>query len=81
VLHSLIRVVFAPLITAIILFTHVREIECFMIKLGELLIERGKLSGRDMERTLLAKTGTGVLFGQALVKSGLVPGQRRAEHA
>ncbi|MFL3655731.1 MAG: hypothetical protein ACJ04P_11705 [Halioglobus sp.] len=52
-----------------------------MTKLGELLLEQSKLFGRDMERTLLAKTGTGALFGQALVKLGLVPGQRSAEYA
>lgn len=73
--------VFAPLITAIIFSTHVREIEWFMTKLGELLLEQSKLFGRDKERTLLAKTGTGALFGQALVKLGLVPGQRSAEYA
>ncbi|MEM9255515.1 MAG: ATPase, T2SS/T4P/T4SS family [Pseudomonadota bacterium] len=43
-----------------------------MKKLGELLVEQGKLSERDVERTLLAQTEMGGLFGQVLVKLGLV---------
>ncbi|MEJ6541282.1 MAG: ATPase, T2SS/T4P/T4SS family [Halioglobus sp.] len=43
-----------------------------MKKLGELLTEQGKLSERDVERTLLAQIEMGDLFGQVLVKLGLV---------
>jgi general secretion pathway protein E len=43
-----------------------------MKKLGELLIEQGKLSERDVERALLAQVEMGDLFGQVLVKLGLV---------
>jgi general secretion pathway protein E len=46
-----------------------------MKKLGELLIEQGKLSERDVERTLLAQVEMGDLFGQVLVKLGLVSEQ------
>ncbi|MEZ7952991.1 MAG: type II secretion system protein GspE, partial [Halioglobus sp.] len=46
-----------------------------MKKLGELLIEQGKLSERDVERTLLAQIEMGDLFGQVLVKLGLVSDQ------
>src|SRR6188474_2776195 len=46
-----------------------------MKKLGELLIEQGKLSERDVERTLLAQSEMGGLFGQVLVKLGLVSEQ------
>ena len=46
-----------------------------MKKLGELLIERGELSERDVERTLLAQIEMGDLFGQVLVKLGLVSDQ------
>ncbi len=42
------------------------------MKLGELLIEQGKISGRDLERTLVAQTEMGGLFGQVLVKLGVV---------
>ncbi|MEH6581975.1 MAG: ATPase, T2SS/T4P/T4SS family [Halioglobus sp.] len=43
-----------------------------MKKIGELLVEQGKISERDVERTLLAQTEMGGLFGQVLVKLGLV---------
>jgi general secretion pathway protein E len=46
-----------------------------MKKLGELLVEQGKLSDRDVERTLLAQKEMGDLFGQVLVKLGLVSEQ------
>lgn len=46
-----------------------------MKKLGELLVEQGKLSERDVERTLLAQTEMGDMFGQVLVKLGLVSEQ------
>ena len=46
-----------------------------MKKLGQLLIEQGKLSERDVERTLLAQIEMGDLFGQVLVKLGLVSDQ------
>lgn len=46
-----------------------------MKKLGELLVEQGKLSERDVERTLLAQVEMGDLFGQVLVKLGLVSEQ------
>ena len=43
-----------------------------MQKLGEMLIAQGKLSARDVERTLLAQAEMGDLFGRVLVKLGLV---------
>ena len=43
-----------------------------MKKIGELLVEQGKISERDLERTLLAQTEMGGVFGQVLVKLGLV---------
>lgn len=43
-----------------------------MKKLGELLVEQQKLSERDVERALLAQSEMGGLFGQVLVKLGLV---------
>ncbi len=46
-----------------------------MKKLGELLVEQGKISERDVERTLLAQSEMGDLFGQVLVKLGLVSEQ------
>jgi general secretion pathway protein E len=46
-----------------------------MKKLGELLVEQGKISERDVERTLLAQTEMGDMFGQVLVKLGLVSEQ------
>jgi general secretion pathway protein E len=45
------------------------------MKLGELLVEQGKLSERDVERTLLAQAEMGDRFGQVLVKLGLVSEQ------
>ena len=50
-----------------------------MKKLGELLTEQGKLSERDVERTLLAQAEMGGLFGQVLVKLGLVSEQDLAQ--
>ncbi|MDP5052486.1 MAG: ATPase, T2SS/T4P/T4SS family, partial [Congregibacter sp.] len=41
-------------------------------KLGEILIAQGKLSARDVERSLLAQAEMGDLFGRVLVKLGLV---------
>ena len=46
-----------------------------MKKLGELLVEQGKISERDVERTLLAQAEMGDLFGRVLVKLGLVSEQ------
>ena len=46
-----------------------------MKKLGELLVEQGKISERDVERALLAQAEMGDLFGQVLVKLGLVSEQ------
>ena len=43
-----------------------------MRKIGELLVEQGKISERDVERTLLAQAEMGGVFGQVLVKLGLV---------
>ena len=43
-----------------------------MKKIGELLVQQGKISERDVERTLLAQTEMGGVFGQVLVKLGLV---------
>ncbi len=41
-------------------------------KLGEILIGKGRLSARDVERALLAQAEMGDLFGRVLVKLGLV---------
>ena len=65
----------APLFLAIIFSAYLREIRWFMKKLGELLIEQGELSERDVERTLPAQIEMGDLFGQVLVKLGLVSDQ------
>tara|TARA_R110002110_G_scaffold415765_2_gene655205 strand:- start:56296 stop:58038 length:1743 start_codon:yes stop_codon:yes gene_type:complete len=46
-----------------------------MKKLGELLVEQGKISERDVERALLAQSEMGDRFGQVLVKLGLVSEQ------
>jgi len=46
-----------------------------MSKLGEVLIQQGKISERDVERTLLAQGEMGGRFGQVLVKLGLVSDQ------
>jgi general secretion pathway protein E len=46
-----------------------------MKKIGELLVEQGKLSERDVERALLAQREMGDMFGQVLVKLGLVSEQ------
>ncbi len=43
-----------------------------MIRIGELLVQQGKISERDVERTLLAQSEMGDRFGQVLVKLGLV---------
>jgi general secretion pathway protein E len=43
-----------------------------MKKLGELLVEQGKLSERDVERALLAQQEMGGMIGQVLIKLGLV---------
>ena len=43
-----------------------------MEKIGDILIAQGKLSARDVERTLLAQSEMGDLFGRVLVKLGLV---------
>jgi hypothetical protein len=47
--------------------TLLHDIERLMKKLGELLTERGKLSERDVERTLLVQVEMGDLFGQVPV--------------
>ena len=44
-------------------------------KIGELLVEQEKISERDVERTLLAQSEMGGMFGQVLVKLGLVSEQ------
>jgi general secretion pathway protein E len=49
-----------------------------MKKLGELLVEQGKISERDVERALLAQSEMGDMFGQVLVKLGLVSEQDAA---
>ena len=46
-----------------------------MKKIGEILIERGKVSERDVERALLAQAEMGDLLGRVLVKLGLVSEQ------
>ena len=43
-----------------------------MKKIGEILVEQGKLSERDVERALLAQNEMGEKFGQVLIKLGLV---------
>ncbi len=43
-----------------------------MKKIGEMLVEQGKVSERDVERTLLAQSEMGDMFGQVLIKLGLV---------
>ena len=43
-----------------------------MKKIGEILIESGKVSERDIERALLAQREMGEMIGQVLVKLGLV---------
>ncbi|QFU76712.1 type II secretion system protein GspE [Halioglobus maricola] len=43
-----------------------------MKKIGEMLVEQGKLSERDVERALLAQGEMGDMFGQVLIKLGLV---------
>ena len=43
-----------------------------MKKIGELLIEAGKVSERDIERALLAQQEMGDRLGQVLIKLGLV---------
>ncbi len=42
------------------------------MKLGEYLVESGKITPRDVERALVARAEMGGLFGQILVKLGLV---------
>lgn len=42
------------------------------MKLGELLVEQSKITNRDIERALVAKAEMGGMFGQVLVKLGLV---------
>lgn len=42
------------------------------MKLGEFLIEQGKITQRDVERALVARDEMGGKFGQILVKLGLV---------
>ena len=46
-----------------------------MTKIGDLLVEQGKISERDVERTLLAQGEMGGMFCQVLVKLGLVSEQ------
>ena len=43
-----------------------------MVKLGEMLVEQAKITTRDLERTLVAQAEMGGLFGQVLIKLGLV---------
>ena len=42
------------------------------MKLGELLVSQNKVTNRDIERAFLAQSEMGGLFGQVLVKLGLV---------
>jgi general secretion pathway protein E len=42
------------------------------MRLGEYLVEQGKITHRDVERALVARAEMGGLFGQILVKLGLV---------
>lgn len=42
------------------------------MKLGEFLVESGKITHRDVERALVARAEMGGMFGQILVKLGLV---------
>jgi len=42
------------------------------MKLGEYLVENGKITLRDVERALVAQAEMGGMFGQVLVKLGLV---------
>ncbi len=42
------------------------------MKLGEYLVESGKITHRDVERALVARAEMGGMFGQILVKLGLV---------
>jgi len=42
------------------------------MKLGERLVEKGKINARDVERALVAQAEMGGMFGQVLVKLGLV---------
>jgi general secretion pathway protein E len=42
------------------------------MKLGEFLVEGGKITSRDVERALIAQAEMGGMFGQVLVKLGLV---------
>ncbi len=42
------------------------------MKLGEYLVERNKVTARDIERALIAQSEMGGLFGQVLVQLGLV---------
>jgi len=46
-----------------------------MKKIGELLVEQGKISERDVERALLGQAEMGGMFGQVMVKLGLVSEQ------
>ena len=48
------------------------EIEVSMKKIGEILIEAGKVSERDIDRALLAQREMGERIGQVLIKLGLV---------
>ena len=43
-----------------------------MKKIGDILIESGKVSERDIERAMLAQREMGERIGQVLVKLGLV---------
>ena len=42
------------------------------MKLGEYLVDNGKITHRDVERALVARAEMGGLFGQILIKLGLV---------
>jgi general secretion pathway protein E len=42
------------------------------MKLGEFLVESGKITHRDVERALVARAEMGGMFGQILIKLGLV---------
>ncbi len=58
---------------------HCTGMRLAMKKIGELLVGQEKISERDVERTLLAQSEMGGMFGQVLVKLGLVSEQDVAQ--
>ena len=49
-----------------------RNLQRLEMKLGEYLVQEGKITGRDLERALVAQAEMGGMFGQVLVRLGLV---------